>query len=200
MRDGSKLGIVGWLVGGAAWVVTGLAGLDAVNGTGGFYVTEVAWLVVHGLVLIGLVGLVRSCPPGETWSRRGFTVAVVGRVVFLAAEVAAIVVADDEIALFPLAAMLTALGMIAGGIGVLKSRRWDGWSRFAPLAMGVYPFVAMFPLVAITGERPNISVSLWGITIFAVGVAMWLAADARRRHPAAVGQYDVERVAVRAER
>jgi hypothetical protein len=186
MRNGSKWAIGGWLVGGAAWVATGLVGLDAVNGSRGFYVTEVAWLAIHTLVLVGLVGLVRSCPPGETLSRRGFTVAIAGRVVFLVAEIVAIAVVDDEIALFPLAAILSAVGMIAGGVGILRSHRWDGWERFAPLAMGVYPFIAMFPLVAITGERPNTSVALWGITITAVGVAMWVG-NARARVPVSSG-------------
>jgi hypothetical protein len=160
------------LLGGTAWVVTGLAGLDAVDGTGGFYATEAAWIVVHVLVLVGLVGLIRSCPPAETLSRRGLTVALVGRIGFLVAEIVAMAVADDEIALFPVAALLTAAGMIAGGVGSLRANRWGPWSGFAPLVMGVYPFIAMFPLVAITGERPNISVSLWGLTIIGIGVAM----------------------------
>jgi len=174
----SKWVIGGWLVGGTAWVVTGFAGLDAVDGSGGFYVTEMAWIVIHALVLIGLVGLVRACPPGEPLTRRGFAIAVAGRVVFLAAEVVAIAVADDEIALFPLAALLTATGMIVGGVGIIRSHRWHGWARFAPLVMGFYPFIAMFPLVAITGDRPNTSVSLWGLTIVGVGLAMLVSTDA----------------------
>ena len=170
--DQSRITAAAWIIGGAAWVTNGLLGLDSVDGSRGFYVSEVVWLGVHALVLFGLIGLLRHTPRDDLLSRRGLALALVGRVVFLVAEIVAIVVADDEIALLPLAALLTAVGMTLVGIGILRSRRWVGWQRFAPLVMGVYPFVAMFPVVAVTGVRPDMSVSLWGLTIVAVGVAM----------------------------
>src|SRR5688500_14148539 len=89
---------VGWMVGGAAWIATGLVGLSATDGTGGFYVAETAWVVIHLLILLGLVGLVRSDAVGRLgWGAKGFLVAIGGRVIFLAAEVAAIVVGHDEL-------------------------------------------------------------------------------------------------------
>lgn len=135
----ARLMAAAWMIGGAAWVANGLLGLDTVEGSGGFYVSEIAWVVVHGLVLAGLVGLLRLTPRDDVLSRRGFTVALVGRVGFLVAEIAAIAVADDEIALLPIAAILTAAGMLVGGAGVLRSRRWTGWAHFAPLIMGASP-------------------------------------------------------------
>jgi hypothetical protein len=38
--------------------------------------------------------------------------------------------------------------------------------------MGVYPFVAMFPVLAVTGERPDALLSCWGLPMLAVGLAM----------------------------
>jgi len=168
----SKLTAAAWMIAGVAWVANGFLGLDSVDGTGGFYVSEIAWLFVHALVLVGLVGLVRLTPRDDVVSRRGFTIAVIGRAVFLVAEVVAIAVTDDEIPLLPLAALLTVVGMIVAGAGVLRSRRWTGWGRFAPLVMGIYPLLAMFPILAVTGDRPNTAVSLWGVTIVLVGVAV----------------------------
>lgn len=170
---------VAWMVGGIAWVATGLVGLGATDGTGGFYVTETAWLVVHLLILLGLVGLVRSGAVGDlAWGNTGFAVAIVGRIIFLVAEVAAILVGHDEVFLFPVAAVLTGVGMMVGGVAVVRAGRWKGALRFAPLAMGAYPFVAMFPVLAATGDRPDTILSCWGVMMLAVGLAMTRATAA----------------------
>ncbi len=164
---------VGWMVGGIAWVVTGFAGLSATDGTGGFYTTETAYLVVHLLILVGLVGLLRSGATGDlAWGTKGFAVATVGRIIFFLGELAALVVGHDDLFLFPVAAVLTGGGMIAGGLAVVRAGRWEGPLRYAPLAMGLYPFVAMFPVLAITGDRPNALLSCWGLPMIAVGLAM----------------------------
>lgn len=164
---------IGWMVGGIAWVVTGFAGLGATDGTAGFYRTETAWLAVHLLILGGLVGLVRSGAAGESaWGTRGFGVAIVGRIIFVAGELAALMVGHDDLFLFPVAAVLTGVGMIVGGLAVVRAGRWEGPLRYAPLAMGIYPFVAMFPVLAVTGERPDALLSCWGLLMLAVGLAM----------------------------
>jgi hypothetical protein len=164
---------VGWILGGIAWVATGFAGLGATDGTAAFYRTETAWLVVHLLILVGLVGLVRSGAVGElAWGTRGFGVAIVGRIIFVVGELAALVVGHDDLFLFPVAAVLTGVGMIGGGLAVVRAGRWEGPLRYAPLAMGLYPFVAMFPVLAVTGERPDTILSCWGLLMLAVGLAM----------------------------
>ena len=177
---------VGWLVGGAAWIATGLLGLSAADGTGGFYATETAWLVVHLLILLGLVGLVRSDAVGDLgWGAKGFLVAIGGRVIFWAAEVAAIVVGRDELFVFPPAVILTGVGMTVGGFAVVRAGRWKGPLRFAPLAMGVYPFLAIFPVFAATGERPpDMVVAGWGVTMLAIGLAMATTYGRSARRPA----------------
>ena len=173
---GSGWAAVSWIVGGVAWVATGLIGLGSAPETGGFYATEIAWLVVHLLILVGLVGLVRCDAVGAySWGTRAFTVAIAGRVIFLVGEVAAIVVGHDDLFLFPIAAVSTGAGMIVGGVAILRAGQWTGALRFAPLAMGAYPFVAMFPVLAITGERPDTMLACWGLPMIAVGLAMFRA-------------------------
>ena len=164
---------IGWMVGGIAWVATGFAGLGATDGTTAFYRTETAWVVVHLLILVGLVGLVRSGAVGESaWGTKWFGAAIVGRIIFVVGELTALVVGHDDLFLFPVAAVLTGVGMIGGGLAVVRAGRWAGPLRYAPLAMGIYPFVAMFPILAVTGERPDALMSCWGLTMVAVGVAM----------------------------
>ena len=162
-----------WGVAGAAWVTNGLLGLDAGDGTGGFYATEVVWLAVHVLLLVGLVGLQRARVVGESrWGRRGLQLAIAGRVVFLLAEAASIAVGHDELAVFPVAAVSTGIGMLVAGVAVVRARQWQGWRRLAPVAMGAYPFIFMFPILAVTGERPNLAVSLWGLTYAGIAAAL----------------------------
>ena len=76
-------------------MATGSPGWARTDGTAAFYRTETAWVVGHLLILVGLVGLVRSDP-----------------------------------------------------------------------------FVAMFPVLAVTGERPDALLSCWGPLMLAVGLAM----------------------------
>lgn len=172
--NGSRWTNGAWLLGGIAWVTTALLGLSAVNGTGGFYATEAAWLVVHALVLVGIIGLLRSGLTGELrWGRTGLQLAAVARVLFFCFEVAAIVRGTDELAVFPVAVISSGVGMLLGGAAMVRSNRWQGWGRFAPLTVGAYPFIAIFPVFAATGGRPpDALVAGWGLPLIAVGIAL----------------------------
>lgn len=55
-----------WIVGGAGWTLNALIGLRAEPAAGGFYAAEVVWMGVHGLVLVGIVGLLRSGLTGRS--------------------------------------------------------------------------------------------------------------------------------------
>ncbi|HEX2042650.1 MAG TPA: hypothetical protein VHF24_08425 [Acidimicrobiales bacterium] len=177
MRFTAKTTAILWGAGGVGWVANAALGLDAADGTGGFYVTELAWLPVHALVLGGLLGLDRLGVVGDsTWGKAGLRLAILGRVVFLAAEGVAIAVGNDEIPLFPLAAVTTALGMMAAGAAIIGARRLTGWQRYLPITVGAYPFIFMFPVLAVTGERPDLGVTGWGVTFIGVAAAMWTAA------------------------
>lgn len=176
MQLTTKTTAVLWGAGGVAWVANGAVGLDAVAGTGGFYVAEAVWIGVHALVLGGLVGLDRlGVTGGSRRGKAGLRLAVLGRIVFLAAEAVAIAVANDEVPLFPLAAVTTGLGMLAAGAAVITARRLRGWQRYLPITVGAYPFIFMFPVLAVTGERPDLAITGWGLTFIGVAVALWTA-------------------------
>lgn len=172
--NGSRRTAAAWLLGGAAWVATGLLGLSAVDGTGGYYVTEVSWLAVHALVLVGIVGLLRSGATGDLrWGRGAFLLAAIARVLFFCFEVAAIVQGTDELPVFPIAVIGTGIGMLVGGVAVIRAGRWTGWGRFAPAAVGAYPFLVIVPVFAATGDRPaDALVAGWGLTLLLVGAAL----------------------------
>ncbi len=156
------------------WSLNALVGLRAHAGTGGFYAAEVVWLAVHGLVLIGIVGLLRSGATGDLrWGQAGLGLAAIGRILFICFEAASIILASDNLPVFPVAVMSTGVGMLIGGMAVARAGHWSGWTRFAPLVMGAYPFLLIVPVFAATGARPpDVIIAGWGATIAAVGVAM----------------------------
>lgn len=170
-----------WIAGAAAWLGAALVGAGAEDGSSRFYTAEGIWVVAQLLLLAGLVGLARA-PSRPTTARRlgavGLGIALVGRIVFLLAEGVSIASGEPAEAVLPIGAVLTAVGMTVLGIAVIRAHRWDGWPRFMPLAMGLYPFLFMFPLVA-AGVTPDLSIALWALPAAGVGVAIARTGTAR---------------------
>ena len=94
------------------------------------------------------------------------------------AEVHNLAKGNDDSPLLPLGALSTGVGMTLVGIAVLRARRWGGWRRPIPLLAGLYPFVAMFPLLAITGQPPLPMIMLWGFPWLLLGLALHAEAGA----------------------
>jgi len=77
----------------------------------------------------------------------------------------------------PLGALLTGLGMILVGVASLKANVWTGWKRYIPLIVGCFPFLFMFPLLIITGNRPAAVIGFWGIPWIVLGITAWQRAS-----------------------
>jgi hypothetical protein len=90
-------------------------------------------------------------------------------------------VANDEVPLFPVAAVTTGLGMLAAGAAIIGAGRLAGWQRYLPITVGAYPFIFMFPVLAVTGERPDLAITGWGLTFVGVAVALWTSATREPR-------------------
>lgn len=174
-------------VGGAAWVIAAIVGDGAGDGTTRFYLSELIWLAAQAALLIGTVALWQSRPHGDARTGdAGFAVAALGRAAFVGAEVAALAAGTPQDALLPIAALLTAVGMVVAGIAVLRAGRWAGWRRLAPLAAGAYPFFAMFPFAAAAEDGPPaLALGAWGIVLVCLGLAA--RAEGRRAPGVTVG-------------
>jgi hypothetical protein len=48
-----------------------------------------------------------------------------------------------------------------------------------------YPFIFMFPTLAVTGQRPNLAVSLWGLTFIGIAAAVAVRVPPHRQLAAA---------------
>lgn len=162
-----------WFAAAVAWIANAMTGLDAPDRTAAFYLMIAMFIPIHGLILVGLIGLWRADVVGRAWwARAGLGAAIGARVLYILAEFVCLAVGyDDEVVLLPVAAMLTAIGLVVAGIGAIRAARWEGWRRFAPITMGIYPFVFMFPILALTHARPNLFVSMWALTYVLIGAA-----------------------------
>ena len=163
-------------IGGAGWLVNGVLSLVMSQPSGAaFAISEVFWIVIQSLLLIGVVGLALSGAAPGWFGGISLGLALLGRADFVAAEIHSLIIGDDS-DLLPLGALITAVGMTLVGVAVLRAKRWGGWQRFTPLLAGIYPFVAMFPFIFITEEPSMLAITGWGLLWTLLGYALWSSA------------------------
>jgi hypothetical protein len=160
-----------WGLGGALWLVAGL-----LHGEDGwrYDAASVLWLAADVAIAAGLLGLLQLRPHGA--SRVGAValfVALAARAAFVGGEVLTLAQGHDDNALIPIASMLTALAMVVYGVVVVRRHLVDGPGRWAPLAVGLFPFLVMFPALGATGGEPSyVLIGLWGIPMALVATTV----------------------------
>ncbi len=185
-------------VGGAGWLVNGLVFLVMSQPDGAaFVVSQVAWILVQSLLLIGVVGLAFSGAAPGWLGGVALGIVLIGRMDFVAAEVHSLAIGEDSV-LLPIGALVTALGMTLVGVAVLRANRWRGWQRYTPLLAGVHPFIAMFPLIFVTNEPSMLAIAIWGLTWLILGYALY-SKSARDQRPLAEHQSGTPQAAMSRE-
>lgn len=129
--------------------------------------------VVHLGELAVLVAVVGSGAAGRRGlGRAGAVLAGLGLLGLAVAEPMTNATAD---LLFTISPNLVGLGMILLGVAVARERRWTGWVRFAPLALGVAVFAVLTPLIIVSGGPPAplglVGLLVWEVLWVACGVA-----------------------------
>jgi len=181
----SRIRLAGALytIGGAVWfllivgsIVTGFPWSEA--HTSAFSIAEAIFIVVQTLLLIGFFGIWWSGGVGRSlFGKIAFGLGVLGHLLFVLLEAHSLFIGELSPA-FPLAPLVSAVGILLTGIAVLRARQWQGWTRWLPLVTGLYPFIFMFPFVAVTGETLDIAIGFWGLVRLALGLAIRAQADA----------------------
>ena len=159
-----------WIAGGLLWLAAGLVH----DGTGPrFELASALWLAADVLIAAGIAGLLVLRPHGASRvAAVALVVAFVARLSFGAGEVASLVQGHDDNAFLPVGALLTALAMTVHGVVLVRRREVAPRVRAAFLAMGLYPLLVMFPVVAATGEPSMVLVALWGLPAVLIGVVL----------------------------
>lgn len=101
----------------------------------------------------------------------GFALTALGGVAFIAGEL--LYLGDTAVAdtAFTVAPIASGIGMILVGVAVLRTRRWAGSTRFLPLAIGVYVFVVLTPVLVATSAG-LLAIAGWAVLWILLGVAL----------------------------
>jgi hypothetical protein len=143
--------------------------------------------VLGGLWTLGQVGILvlltalyrQKIANGNKWRAIGVLIAAMGALSYVVNYFFGYWLHINTKHFLPLGALLTGLGMVVTGIQVLYARRWNSAFCFTPLAVGLYPFLIMFPLVFITGRPDLTAILCWGVPWLLLGIGMNVKKDAQ---------------------
>lgn len=152
-----------------------------VSGQQGFGVRSTVVAIGQLLLLVGVAGLWRSGAAGDgQLGRAGLIAAIAAGGLLVGAELTDPFRPDIAVAMFGVAAPLLGAGMLAAGVAVARLGCWTGWRRFTPLACGLYVFVVLLPVFAISGGPNFAALTAQNLCWLALGVALWTSAAAHR--------------------
>ena len=149
---------------------------------------RLGWLfqaVIHVGELLAVLALAWSNAAAGRVFQVAAGVAVLGQAVLAVAELIWPVLPDLGDTLFAVGPLLSGLGLIVAGVMVVRARQWQGWRRFAPLAVGAYVFVALIPVLIGSGGPPA-PAAVWTIcgwdVLWALTAAAALTGARERDH------------------
>ena len=143
-----------------AVLVTGLAAVYAFALLLGM--DDPGWAYLpRGIIHLGeLAAVVALALCGAAGSGRlagtGLGAAGLGLLMLTVAEVITVSGPGASEALFTIAPNLVGLGLILTGIAVVRTGRWTGWRRWVVVALGIYVFVVMTPVIIASGGPPAV--------------------------------------------
>ncbi len=186
MNDTQRLRIAGWcgIIGGLIWFLTSMLFdvlfPDAVPpGTPPY--TILLGIIAVGLVLllIGFFGIRWGGALGGRFGTIVFAVAVLGYglmavgTVMQMAGIGPLSDPPDNVSLiFLLGRLIAVVFGFLTGIVVLTARRWQGWTRFAPLLLGLFPIFGELLPVFLAGGPNEILIAVWGLFGALLGLAI----------------------------
>ena len=142
---------------------------------------ELVFTLLQAMLLVGLFGLwssgdVTEGSKARTLGRIALGAALLARAIFVVAELLEAFDKNIANATFGAATPLLALGMIGIGVTLLMNRNWQGWHPYTALLCGLYPFVVLFPALAISGGANFMAIGAWSIFFLLFSFAFYLEA------------------------
>jgi hypothetical protein len=142
--------------------------------------------VVHLGELAAVLAVAMSGAAGTGWlGRVGTGAAGLGLVLLAVAEAITFSSPDLSLTLFTIGPNLVGIGLIVVGIAVVRAGRFTGWRRYPVLALGVYVFVVMTPLIIASGGPPApaglVALLGWEVLWVLVAVAVLVETAGVRR-------------------
>ncbi len=130
-------------------------------------------MISHLLLIVGVIGLVRTGAAGRGGlATAGLGLTLLGLVVLTVAELIWLAGLEIAVLFYSAATLLMMVGLIVAGVAVLRSGRWTGWSRFTPLACGLYMLLVLLPALFMPGLTANYALGVWGVCWLLIGLAL----------------------------
>ncbi|HEY8738180.1 MAG TPA: hypothetical protein VIO62_14195 [Candidatus Dormibacteraeota bacterium] len=124
------------------------------------------------LIVLTLASLWRSHACGNGLAAKiGLGLAALGYILDVPGELLTETSRRTATTLSSVGVSLFAVGMIVAGISMLIARRWHGWHRFVPLALGAYIPVVLIPSL-ILRRGPDLAFALLGVLYLVLGLAV----------------------------
>jgi len=153
---------------------------------GAFVAIQVWFCVQHLGLLAGQLGLRASGAAGRgrvvAW---GHVLGIAGMVALTVTEGIAIAAAEDPYpsdltdvldGLYGLSSIAVGVGLVIVGVGVRRAGVWTGWRGSVPLALGVWVFVPMTPMIIAGFVPARLGIVGWMLLYAALGWALLRAA------------------------
>ncbi len=150
---------------------------------GEFATTQTMFALTHVGMLLGLLALgwCGAVPPGRA-GRIGRAVALAGMALLTINEFVAITVAGERSdstsagnvgAVYGVASLMIAVGLIVAGIAAIRGGTWSGWQRWLPLVLGVWLIVPTMPALALDADAARVALGVWALLFALLGWVLW---------------------------
>jgi hypothetical protein len=114
-------------------------------------------------------------------AKLGLGVGGLGALLLAVAEVITLSAPGPSETLFAIAPNLVGIGLILTGVAVIRTGRWTGWRGWVTLALGVYVFVVLTPLIITSGGPPALpavaGLLVWQVLWVLIAVAVFVETD-----------------------
>ncbi len=141
----------------------------------GFLIHQILVVISHIMVLIGLIGGLAGSNAGgkRLLARIGMGILLLGGTLFIPSEIILMINLPLGRTLDGVSALLMAVGFTLTGIAVLLTHSWQSWHRFTPLSSGLYIFLILLPIMAVTvGPLLFLALGCWGVPLLLLGVSL----------------------------
>lgn len=143
-----------------------------------FTINQIMFFVAMTGILVMLWGMRQSGAGGDgRLARVSLTLFPIGWAALIVGGIVSLFTGNTDNPLFPIGALTILMFGLLAGIAVARDRQWQGWTRFAPLLQGVYYLLVMMllpPILTGSNEPTLLTESLWMVTWFLMGLALYL--------------------------
>jgi len=143
-----------------------------------YYIDSALFFIAQIGFLILLLALWQAKVAGNgIFGRIALGIFISAMIALLIAQAVSLLTNNPDIILYPIGGLLQLIGCLLTGIAVVAGKSWDGWQSYVILIQSIYLLIAiMLPLFIANQEPTLLTESLWQVTWFLTGLALFTQA------------------------